>query len=199
MADNTRAVPIGKIVTSDAAGDVLVAYGLGSCVAICLYDPVARVGGMLHALLPAAPNNPRRNRNASVPAASAKFVDQGVSLLIESLLKLGARRTRLTAQLCGGAQVLSAPGFEGQMTLNIGERNVRAAENALKVAGIRIRVREIGGRMGRTVRLYIADGRVTAKSLGQGERVLYERTSGETEKTKRRQRKMREPTTAVGA
>jgi chemotaxis protein CheD len=142
MDNNIRAVPIGEIVTSDAAG-------------------------------------------ARVPAASsAKFVDQGTPLLVESLLKLGGRRTRLTAQLCGGAQVLSAPGFEEQSILNIGERNIRAAENALKVAGIRVKAQDTGGRTGRTVRLYIANGRVTAKSLGRGERVLYERGSSEIEETK---------------
>jgi chemotaxis protein CheD len=186
VIENVRAVPIGEIVVSDTAEDVLVAYGLGSCVAICLYDPVARVGGMLHALLPAAPNTPERNRRHPAPAApSAKFVDQGVSLLIESLLKLGARRTRLTTQLCGGAQVLSAPGFEEESALNIGERNLQAAESALKAASIRVSAQDTGGRIGRTVRLYMANGRVTVKSLGRGEQVLYEHGSRRMEETRR--------------
>ena len=166
MADNTRAVPIGEIVVSDAAEDVLVAYGLGSCVAVCLYDPVAQVGGMLHALLPSAPNN-----NGNSPTPSAKFVDQGMPLLIESLLKQGARRNRLIAKLCGGARVLSAPGFDDGV-LNIGERNVQAAEAALGAAGLRIQAQDTGGRLGRTVKFHVANGRVTVRNLGQSERAL---------------------------
>ncbi|MCP4537023.1 MAG: chemotaxis protein CheD [Chloroflexi bacterium] len=171
MADNIRAVPIGEIVTSDAAGDVLVAYGLGSCIAVCLYDPVTKVGGMLHALLPKTHNN---LKDARTLPPSAKFVHQGVPMLIESLVKLGARRSRLTAQLCGGAQVLSAPGFEKENILSIGKRNIQAAESALKTAGIWIKAQDTGGNFGRTVRLYIANGQVTVKSLGQKEQILCE-------------------------
>jgi chemotaxis protein CheD len=166
MTENARSVGIGEIVASDAPDDVLVAYGLGSCVAICLYDPVARVGGMLHALLPAAPNG---NLNVGNPV---KFVDRGTPLLLEALLESGARRTRLVAQLYGGAQALSAPGFEDDDLLSIGERNVIAAETALRAAGLGIRTRATGGRIGRTVRLYIADGQVTVRSLGQDVQVM---------------------------
>jgi chemotaxis protein CheD len=168
MADNMRAVPIGEIIVSDAAEDVLVAYGLGSCVAVCLYDPAAQVGGMLHALLPSAPSH-----NGNNPTPSAKFVDQGTPLLVESLLRLGARRTRLIAQLCGGAQVLSAPSFDDGV-LNIGQRNVLAAEAALRAARLRIHAQDTGGCSGRTVKLHVANGRVTVKSLGLGEQALQE-------------------------
>ena len=168
MAENVTAVPIGEVVVSKAPGDVLVAYGLGSCVAICLYDPVARVGGMLHALLPTAHGANSRNRN---PGKLTKFVDQGTPMLIESLLRLGARRTRLVVKLCGGAKVLSAPGFE-EGPLNIGARNVLAAEAALQTQRLQIRAQDTGGDTGRTVRLYITDGTVTVINLGRGEKVL---------------------------
>ena len=166
MAENIHSVPIGGIAVSDSAADVMVAYGLGSCVAICLYDPVARIGGMLHALLPSAPSQNGRN-----PTPSAKFVDQGTPLLIEALVELGAKRSRLSAQLCGGAQVLSAPGFE-ENGLHIGKRNVSAAESALRDARIQVKAHRTGGRVGRTVRFYIATGQVTVRSLGQKEQVL---------------------------
>ena len=76
VAENLLTVSIGELAVSRAADDVLVAYGLGSCVAVCLYDPVARVAGMLHALLPNVPDGNRANGNAS------KFADQGVPLLL---------------------------------------------------------------------------------------------------------------------
>ena len=166
MAENIHSVFIGGIAVSASAADVLVAYGLGSCVAICLYDPVARMGGMLHALLPSAPSENGRN-----PTPSPKFVDQGTPLLIEALVGLGAKRSRLSAQLCGGAKVLSAPGFE-EGELHIGRRNVLAAESALRNARIPIKAQRTGGRVGRTVRFYIATGQVTVRSLGQKEQAL---------------------------
>jgi chemotaxis protein CheD len=154
------------MVISDASEDVLIAYGLGSCVAVCLYDPLTRVGGMLHALLPTAPNENSANDKRT------KFVDQGVPLLIKALTQSGARRTHLIAQLCGGAQVLSAPGLNSM--LDIGERNVHAAETALQAAGLRIRGQATGGSIGRTVKFYIANGRVTTRSLGKTEHVVVE-------------------------
>ena len=162
--NNLRAVAIGQVVTSDVPDEVLVAYGLGSCVAVCLYDPAARVGGMLHALLPTAPD---RDKAAD---SRAKFVDEGVPLLIEELAKLGARRHRLITQLCGGANVLSTPGLDG--VLNIGKRNVLAAETALQAAGLQVRAQATGGKIGRTAKLYIANGQLTVRSLGQTEQVL---------------------------
>jgi chemotaxis protein CheD len=136
---------------------------------------------MLHALLPTAPerkNNPGpvRGRSGGNPT---KFVDQGTPLLIESLLKRGARRSRLRAHLCGGAQLLDALGFND--SLNIGERNVLAAEKALRAAGFRVQGRATGGNVGRTVRLYIANGQVTVRSLEQGERPISEPRSEDEE------------------
>ena len=78
--------------------------------------------------------------------------------------------TRLIARLCGGAQVLSVPGFNN--SLDIGERNVLAAEAALQAAGLRVRARATGGHIGRTAKLYIANGQVTARSLGKTEQAL---------------------------
>ncbi len=172
VAENVVAVPIGEIIVSDKAGDVLVAYGLGSCVAVCVYDPIAHVGGMLHALLPQATNpiTSAKGKGKS-PARKAKFVDQGVPMLIETVSAFGGRRSRLIVRLCGGAQVLSAPGFEGDR-LKIGERNVLAAENALKEIGLKIDAQDTGGAIGRTVKMHIANGQVLVRSLGRGESVL---------------------------
>jgi chemotaxis protein CheD len=155
-----RIVAIGELAVSQNHEDVLVAYGLGSCVAVCLYDPVRRAGGMLHALLPTAPQGHPQN---SLP----KFVDRGVVLLIDALTQLGAKPNHLVAQLCGGAQMLSTPGLSD--SLKIGERNLQAANAALRVAGVPIRARAVGGSTGRTAKLYVADGQVTVKSVGKNE------------------------------
>ena len=155
---------IGEIVTSKDPDDVLVAYGLGSCVAVCLYDRQASTGGMLHALLPAAPDSVDPQSTAS------KFARQGIPLLIDAVVRLGANRSRLVVQLFGGAHMLSAPGFKN--SLNIGERNVETAKDVLKAAGLQIRAEATGGQIGRTVRLHIADGKVIIKARGQEEKII---------------------------
>jgi chemotaxis protein CheD len=110
--ENLRPAPIGEMIVSAALDEILIAYGLGSCVAICLYDPVARVGGILHALLPTPTTESR------VDGRPTKYVDRGTRLLLESLAKHGAKRYRLIAYLCGGAKMVTATGFEDM--LNIG-------------------------------------------------------------------------------
>lgn len=174
MAENLHAVFIGEMVVSDNPADVLVAYGLGSCLAVCLYDPIAKVGGMLHALLPTA-HGVQRAAPVNLPVTGAhtrptKFLDQGVPLLVEALVALGARPLYLTAKLCGGAQMLSTANNNHQF--NIGGLNLLAAEAALYTARIRIQARATGGHVGRTVKLYLIDGRVTVKTLHENEQIL---------------------------
>lgn len=164
MAENFRAISIGEMIVSNASEDVLVAYGLGSCVAICFYDPVAKVGGMLHALLPQANNQAKDN------SAPAKFVDSGLPLLLRSITYQKGERNRLTVYVCGGAQLISAPNFSDM--LKIGQRNIAAAQAALQNAGLTIKGQDVGGNAGRTVKLHIDTGHITVKSLGQGERRL---------------------------
>ncbi len=162
QAENPRAVPIGEMMVSDAPEDILIGYGLGSCVAICLYDPVKHIGGMLHALLP----TPIR----SEPGRPTKFVDLGVPMLIQAIEKVGGKRRHLKAYLCGGAQMINDSNIGGM--LNIGERNVLAAREALKAARIYVHKESTGGQHGCTVKLYVSTGKVTVKTLKGEERVL---------------------------
>ncbi len=164
MADNVRSVSIGQIVVSRSPADVLVAYGLGSCVAVSFYDPQRKVGGMLHALLPSA-----ATKN-STPDNPAKFVDLGVPLLLDEVLKLGASRSNIIVRICGGASMLTSPGFKN--TLNIGERNVATAKETLSNLGFSIKAEDTGGNSGRTAKLYVATGDMTVRTMGQKERPL---------------------------
>jgi len=158
MGAKIRSVGIAEMVVSDDPDDVLVAYGLGSCVAICVYDPIARVGGMVHALLPTSSNGNGASGNPY------KFADRGIPLLVEAVLGSGGRSYRLVAALWGGAKVLSAPGFDN--SFDIGKRNVVAANAALKVVGLRVVVQDIGGKSGRTVKFGVGSGEVTVRSIG---------------------------------
>src|SRR5690349_20437375 len=92
----------------------LVAYSLGSCVAICLYDPLVKVAGMAHVVLPAVPEK-------GAGTAPGKFADTAVPALLTAMEKAGAATTRLQCRLAGGAAVL-AIGGTGSLP-PIGQRN----------------------------------------------------------------------------
>jgi chemotaxis protein CheD len=130
-------------------------------VAVCLYDPQAGVGGMLHALLPAAPSG-KGTQNTPT-----KFAQQGIPLLVDAVKQLGAKPSRIIVQIFGGAHMLSAPGFKN--SLNIGERNVEMATAVLAQAGFKIHAQVTGGQVGRTVRLRVVDGQTAVKSRGKEE------------------------------
>ncbi|MBL8058301.1 MAG: chemotaxis protein CheD [Anaerolineales bacterium] len=159
---NTHAVGLGEIKLSRDPQDMLVAYGLGSCVAVAMYDPFTRAAGLLHAVLP------ERIKDAEV--TSAKYVDSGVAQLLAELERLGANRGRLVVRMVGGANMLSLK--DAKQALNIGERNVAAARVALTSLRLRINGEDVGGTKGRTVRLFVADGRMTVRVLGSETRDL---------------------------
>jgi chemotaxis protein CheD len=143
--------------------DTLVTLGLGSCVAIVLHDPEARVGGMAHVLLP-EPALSRDQGNAS------KFATTAVPALVQEMARLGARPGRLKARLVGGAamfQTLMVPG-----SLNMGARNIIASRQALERAGIPVVAEAVGGDYGRSVRFYVGAGRTTVSSVGKADVVL---------------------------
>jgi chemotaxis protein CheD len=136
---------------------VLVTLGLGSCVAIMLHDPERGAGAMAHVLLPSR----SLARDVTNPA---KFPDSAVPLLVDRLKGLGAEPRRLVAKLAGGASMFSQLMTPG--TIQMGERNIVAARNALRAASIPIVREAVGGERGRSVRFYIKDGRVEIRSVG---------------------------------
>jgi chemotaxis protein CheD len=158
----TRAGRVERIVkVADWAVDkddaVLVTLGLGSCVAIMMHDPTARAGGMAHILLPSK----SLARDSTNPA---KFPETAVPLLIERLRGLGADPRRLVAKLAGGASMFAALMTPG--SVQMGERNIVAARNALRAAGIPVAAEAVGGQAGRTVRYEVGVGRVEIRSVG---------------------------------
>jgi chemotaxis protein CheD len=141
------------------ADDVLVTVGLGSCVAILLHDPEARVGGLAHTLLP----SPALARSDSNPA---KFPQSAVPRLLELMQADGARPERITGRLAGGASMFAALAPPG--TIQMGERNLVAARQALRAHGVPLVGEAVGGDFGRTVRLRVGDGRVEVSTVAHG-------------------------------
>jgi chemotaxis protein CheD len=141
----------------------LITIGLGSCVAIVLYDGAARVGGLAHTLLP----DESMARDRSNPA---KFPASAVALLLGEMTRLGADVRRVRAKLVGGASMFANLLPAGG--INIGDRNVAAARQALRDAGVPIVAEDVGSDHGRSVHFYVEDGRVEVRSLKKGNRVL---------------------------
>ena len=160
MTNNFHHVSIGQLITSTTPDDMIGIYGLGSCVAVIMYDPKAMVGGMLHALLPT-----QIKIESPVTSLPTKFVDQGIAKLLNDIYDLGAKKSNLRVFLCGGAKVIRATTYND--SLNIGQRNVDMARYVLKQNRLRIRSEAVGGETGRTIKFYMKDGHITIKTLGK--------------------------------
>jgi chemotaxis protein CheD len=137
--------------------------GLGSCVAIVLYDPDVRVGGLAHILLP----DVAMVRDRSNPA---KFPATAVPALLDQMTALGAVRSRIRAKIAGGASMFLSLLPRNVMT--VGDRNVVATREALKSAGVPVVAEDVGADHGRSVFLYLDDGRVEVRSIKRGNLVL---------------------------
>ncbi|NLF52588.1 MAG: chemotaxis protein CheD [Leptolinea sp.] len=162
MSGSMSSVGLGEYFVSHDPMDVLIAFGLGSCLGIGMYDPVARVGGLIHVVLP--------EQKAGNDSNPAKFVDSGIPLLLKKLQAEGAVESRLVIKMAGGANMLVSPGLSG--TFDIGTRNIQMAHQTLKNLHLKLHTEEVGGQVGRTVRLYVADGRMTVRMMGSQERDL---------------------------
>jgi len=141
------------------ADEVLVTVGLGSCVAIMLYDPEARIGGLAHILLPSK----ALTRQLDNPA---KFPQSAVPALLERMVAAGASPRRITARLAGGASMFSQLAPPG--TIQMGERNLVATRQALNAQNVPLTGEAVGGDFGRTVRLHCEDGRIDVSSVAHG-------------------------------
>lgn len=143
--------------------DALTTLGLGSCVGVALYDPVTKVSGLLHLMLPDS-TKIRNNENI------AKFADTGIDELIRRMVSTGANKSRLVAKIAGGAQMFSMKSTND--LLRVGERNIEAAKLNLKKNNIRVAVEDTGLNYGRTVELHSENGDFVIKSVGKPMKVL---------------------------
>ena len=148
-----------------AAPATLAAIALGSCVAIILHDREAGIGGLAHVLLPSGAGT--RLQDGAPPG---RFAQAAVPELVERMTARGARVPRITARLVGGASMftsLTPPG-----SLQVGDRNVVAAREALHRHGIRLVAEAVGGDFGRSVEFDVTSGRVQISTYRQGSEEL---------------------------
>lgn len=137
-------------------GDEIITYSLGSCVGVALYDPLLRIGGVVHCMLPASNIDPERARQKP-----CMFTDTGVTSLIQELLAAGAERRRIVAKVAGAAKLL-----DDSNTFRIGDRNRIVLRKVLWKNSILIAAEDIGGSIARTMSLKIDTGRVQIRTSG---------------------------------
>ena len=145
------------------APDNLTTLGLGSCVGACVYDPVTKVSGMLHCMLPDS-TKIANNQNR------AKFADSGLDDLIAEMVKLGAEKSRLVAKIAGGAQMFAFSGNNDM--LRVGDRNVEAVKTKLSAMRIPIKAEDTGLNYGRTIEFFSETGNLVIKSVGKENKTI---------------------------
>lgn len=143
-------IGVGDGAVSRDADSMLTTYALGSCVALMLHDPVARVAGMAHYMLPESPQSP-----PDCDARPYKFADTAIPFLLRAALAQGADKRRLVVFAAGGAQVMN-----DNSIFNVGKRNCLALRKTLWKFGLVAHAEDIGGSVVRTVRMEVGTGRV---------------------------------------
>lgn len=143
--------------------DIITTLGLGSCIGIALYDPVSKIGGLAHIMLP---DSTKMRNNSNI----AKFADTGIEELLKRVIKEGASKTRLVAKIAGGAKMFEVSGLSD--IGNVGLRNAEASKAKLKELGIRLVAEDTGLNYGRTVELHCDTGEYYIKSVGKPIKII---------------------------
>jgi chemotaxis protein CheD len=134
---------------------------LGSCVGICVYDRIKKMGGLAHILLPLDTTN---------GANPEKYADTAIPLLIQRLLKEGCKRENMSAKIAGGASMFK---FQSNVTLGqIGDRNIEETKKILEHLKIPLLEEDTGGNTGRVIDFFLDDGHIKVKAAGK-EKMYY--------------------------
>ncbi|UOO37340.1 chemotaxis protein CheD [Oscillospiraceae bacterium CM] len=163
MSELRHAVDIAMMKIARAPAQ-LYSLGLGSCIGVAIYDPLTKVGGLIHVLLPFSEGfdlsyHPR-----------TKFADSGIADLVEALIKNGASRSRMKAKMAGGASMFVIKHTSD--VHEVGKRNIHSSRETLKRLGIELIAHDTGGNKGRTVIFDLETGQMTIKTVDRAVKVI---------------------------
>ncbi|MEM9073553.1 MAG: chemotaxis protein CheD [Myxococcota bacterium] len=151
-----RVVGIGEAAVSADTTDELITFALGSCLGISVFDPVAKVAGLLHVMLPSSAVNPEKAKKRP-----HMFVDTGVPLFFRQAYQLGATKERMVVKVAGGASV------QGVVeSFRIGAQNFSLLRKLFWKNQVLIQRQDVGGSLPRTMSVHVASGTVTIQSRG---------------------------------
>ena len=156
---NAISVGIGQCAITRDPSVTLVTYGLGSCVGLALWDPMARVAALLHVLLPTPPEG-------AVEFSPTRFAQTGVPHLLQAIRAEGAHLDRLKIYAAGGARMLGSLSGSQSLVGNIGERNAQVVAAQLQTHGLRMVASDFGGSQGRTLSLVVETGECWIRLAG---------------------------------
>lgn len=146
------------------APDSLTTLGLGSCVGAVLYDPVTKVSGMVHVMLP---DSTKIRNNSNI----AKFADTGIKELYDRMLRAGAVSGRIVSKIAGGAKMFSYGSSDNDI-MNVGLKNVEATKEMLAKLNIKILAEDTGLNYGRTIVFDSNTGDLLIRAVGKSEKVI---------------------------
>ncbi|HYA14968.1 MAG TPA: chemotaxis protein CheD [Syntrophales bacterium] len=155
-------IGISDLKVSNNVNDILVTYALGSCIGVAIYDPVVKVGGLLHFMLPESSLDPKK-----AGENPAMFADTGIPLLFKSCYKFGADKKRMIVKVAGGASILDDSNF-----FRIGQKNITAVRKLFWKNNILIEGEDTGSNYNRTISIHISTGKVFLKTAHNGMREL---------------------------
>jgi len=135
----------------------LKSYGLGSCVAITLYDDEANIGGLAHVMLPSGDESESDDPNPG------KYADTAIRAMLRRMVEQGATYTAVEAKIVGGGDMFEFDSFGD----GVGHRNVEAAKRELDKLGVPVVAEDVGGKKGRTVEFEAGTGEVTIKTADE--------------------------------
>lgn len=150
-------VGISEMAFGTVDGDLIVTHALGSCLGVSIYDPIVKVGGVLHYMLPSSSLDSEKARKNPL-----MFGDIGIPAFFQEAYRLGAQKDRMRVVIAGGANVINA-----NNNFDIGGRNITIARKLFWKNNVLIAAQHVGGDMPRTLYLEIGSGRTWFTSRGQ--------------------------------
>lgn len=154
-------VGVADMRISTQSEQMVITHALGSCIGVAIYDPLVKVGGLLHFMLPDSSLDVEKSRENP-----CMFADTGIPRLFRECYRLGAVKHRMQVKVAGGSQVLGGPEH-----FNIGRRNYAALRKIFLKNNVLIDNEDVGGVKARTMYLEIATGRVWVKIIGQNQTI----------------------------
>ena len=141
---------------------ILITYALGSCIGVSFYDPMIKLGALLHIMLP--------EKSGAKDGNVFKFADTGIRETLRKLTAFGGSKSRMVCKIAGGAKMFEMKGGGGLG--NIGERNAQNVKRILMAEGLRVTSEDVGANYARTMLLDVATGNVYVRSAGKPEKML---------------------------
>ena len=156
---------IGMAEMFVAGNPTIITTTVGSCIALCMYDPVNRIGGMVHIVLPRKTDYSREEKTDTL----IRYADKAVPALLSRLISKGAKKEFIRAKMAGGANMF--PMFTHPI-LEIGKNNAEAVKKKLAELGVPLVAEDVGGNHGRIVEFDVGSGIMRVNTIDKGEKEL---------------------------